>query len=406
MHLAYALVLLCIGWTDAKTSGDNPSFMMVSGITSESEMCLTVANGNVDIEGVDVVLESCAAAIAAGDGREIWQHTPNGQISNALGGKCIGTDGDSVNLVACDGGSTWEMQGNGQLKLGRSGEYCLSQRGFTAGAEDVAVGGAISASSSADATAHGANMAVDGSSSTFWASALDPDGPVTMTIDLGSARKLSAAEVLWEFPAKAFTISVSTDGIKWSEVYATDSNVLTSTSVPLGSITASKVRVVMHEAAEAFQGHRVYGIRLLSLHALRLQTVVEDCASAAKSNDARDKYFETHVNEYSSCSSKSLRSELPSLEAARASLASVVAELTGVLPKLSSCSRAAGLMSSVGATQMMHQLKESAARNKRHGKGSLTADSVDNQNGIHMDAAVALIKEARRVILATRDALS
>ena len=108
---------------------------------------------------------------------------------------------------------------------------------------------------------------------------------------------------------------------------------------------------------------------MLSLHALRLQTIVEDCASAAKSNDARDKYFETHVNEYSSCSSKSLRSELPSLEAglicslcknpicllfllllqaARASLASVVAELTGVLPKLSSCSRAAGLMSSVG----------------------------------------------------------
>ena len=90
MQLAYALVLLCIGYADARTSGDNPSFMMVSGITSESEMCLTVANGaptvlpcaacglflrcagNVEIEGVDVVLESCAAAIAAGDGREIW----------------------------------------------------------------------------------------------------------------------------------------------------------------------------------------------------------------------------------------------------------------------------------------------------------------------------------------------
>ena len=54
----------------------------------------------------------------------------------------------------------------------------------------------------------------------------------------------------------------------------------------------------------------------------------------------------------------------------------------------------------------MHQLKESAARHKRHGKGSFTAQSVDSQNGIHMDAAVALIKEARRVILATRDALS
>ena len=56
----------------------------------------------------------------------------------------------------------------GQLKLGLSGEYCLSQRGSIAGDEDVALRGATSASSSADTTAHGANMAVDGSSSTFW----------------------------------------------------------------------------------------------------------------------------------------------------------------------------------------------------------------------------------------------
>jgi hypothetical protein len=80
------------------------------------------------------------------------------------------------------------------------------------------------------------------------ASALDPEGPVTITIDLGGPKKLSAAEIVWEFPAKAFTMSVSTDGTKWSEVYATDSNVLTSLNVALGSISATKVRVVMHEA--------------------------------------------------------------------------------------------------------------------------------------------------------------
>ncbi len=34
---------------------------------------VSVRSGSVDTEGVEVVLEPCAAAIAAGDGRELWQ---------------------------------------------------------------------------------------------------------------------------------------------------------------------------------------------------------------------------------------------------------------------------------------------------------------------------------------------
>jgi hypothetical protein len=79
------------------------------------------------------------------------------------------------------------------------------------------------------------------------ASALDPTGPVTITTDLGDQKKLRAVDIGWEFPAKSFTVGVSTDGVKWSEVYATDTNVLSSVSIPLGSVSASRVRVVMHE---------------------------------------------------------------------------------------------------------------------------------------------------------------
>jgi len=132
--------------------------------------------------------------------------------------------------------------------------------------------------------------------------------------------------------------------------------------------------VCVLQAAGTFQGHNVYGIKGLVLRASRLQSIVEECAAAAKSNDARDKYFETHVSEFAPCSSKALRSELPSLEvgpvhscqqcqqpalyhmcfvmcetkAARTSLASVVAELVGVLPKIGSCRKAVGFMSSGG----------------------------------------------------------
>merc|ERR1711907_694431 len=108
-----------------------------------------------------------------------------------------------------------------------------------------------------------------------------------------------------------------------------------------GSAHASKIKVVMHQAAGHFHGHAVYGIRRISVLAPRLTTVLEDCAAAAKSDDARDKYFATYVGEFASCSSKTLRSELPSLEAARASVAAVTSELSEVLPKLSSCRGAA-----------------------------------------------------------------
>merc|ERR1719160_346524 len=100
----------------------------------------------------------------------------------------------------------------------------------------------------------------------------------------------------------------------------------------------------MHQAAGHFHGHALYGIRKMSVFAPRLETVLEDCAAAAKSNDARDKYFATYVSESASCSSKTLRSELPSLEAARASVAAATAELADLLPKLSSCRGGASAM--------------------------------------------------------------
>merc|ERR1712046_34435 len=106
----------------------------------------------------------------------------------------------------------------------------------------------------------------------------------------------------------------------------------------------------MHEAAGAFHGHAVYGIKSFAVRTARLQSVVEDCAVAASSTDARDKYFANYVGEYSPCSSKVLRGELPSLEAARASVASAISELAEVLPKLSSCRGAALVKKSAGAS--------------------------------------------------------
>ena len=61
-----------------------------------------------------------------------------------------------VKLLLCAGCA-------GQLKLGRAGNFCLSQSGVAAGVEDAAAHGAITSSSSADAAAHGAHEQAGGS---------------------------------------------------------------------------------------------------------------------------------------------------------------------------------------------------------------------------------------------------
>ena len=87
-------MFLVAGSAYSKTVTDNPAFMMVGGISAAAEMCLAAGNGDIEsfmfswawlaacrgvvgvgvgTEGAAVALEPCAAAVAAGDGRELWQ---------------------------------------------------------------------------------------------------------------------------------------------------------------------------------------------------------------------------------------------------------------------------------------------------------------------------------------------
>ena len=60
---ALVVISLCSGVTNANASTDNPTFMMVSGISSSDELCLTAANG-VGLDGAGFGL-SCFARVCA-----------------------------------------------------------------------------------------------------------------------------------------------------------------------------------------------------------------------------------------------------------------------------------------------------------------------------------------------------
>ena len=84
------------------------TFMIISGITSGAEMCVVAEGGAVDVpaslaervasrgtiapgevDGASALLEPCLEAVAAGDGRELWQFEAAGAIQSAVGKKCL-----------------------------------------------------------------------------------------------------------------------------------------------------------------------------------------------------------------------------------------------------------------------------------------------------------------------------
>ena len=136
---------------------------------------------------------------------------------------------------------------------------------------------------------------------------------------------------------------------------------------------------------------------------------MDDCSAAGKSSDARDKYFLSHVGDYDPFPAKSLRSELPSLEAARSSLAAAATALADVLPQLDFCQavsleHTAEERANVPASAVRQAVSAFGARAKY--AAGVMAQLVDEENGVDVAGLDLLLFEARASILAVRRALA
>ena len=135
--------------------------------------------------------------------------------------------------------------------------------------------------------------------------------------------------------------------------------------------------------------------------------MVEECSKAVKSSDARDKYFFSYVGNANPFPARELRHELPSLEAARASLAACAAELVEALPQLDHC---------LVEETVAHRTRHPANITLQQGWGRLAVrtaqglqtqtDLVNEQNNLDVIGLDALLKEARTSILDIRRILA
>ena len=116
-------------------------------------------------------------------------------------------DGGEIILSKCsraleegDGRSGWSFQGNSQLRIGKAGSWCLTQKnvnGSSAGFADIVASTGATAESSSNADeAHGPQKAIDRDTDTSWASELfeEPDEyPVTLDVNLGMSAYISGS---------------------------------------------------------------------------------------------------------------------------------------------------------------------------------------------------------------------
>ena len=174
---------------------------------------------------------------------------------------------------------------------------CLSQAGPSPGRADLASSSAVVASSTLD-PAHGAALVVDGLASSYWVSKLDEAGPVSLTLEFDKAAPVLEVELDFEFAPSSFVLQSLGASGKWIDEFATDTNILRTAKLPLAGGPAYGVRLVMnkaHATQAVLGGHSIFGVRSFKVLAPLMRPVVEPCVVAAKSSDARDKYFAVAV---------------------------------------------------------------------------------------------------------------
>ncbi|CAE7036325.1 PRSS12 [Symbiodinium sp. CCMP2592] len=387
------MLVLSVRHVSAATAAAPAHFLMISGVTAVDETCLAGS-------AAGVWLESCEKAVAGMSGEEIWSLATDGTLVHARSKTCLSPQGTSaagvpLALVSCDaagGVAKWELQGNGQVKMAQS-NMCISQVGPSGAAVNAAASASVSASSTLDPS-HGAALAVDGVASTYWVSKLDEADAVSLLLDFGEPVHGSVLELDFEFAPSAFSVQAAeASSENWLQLFATDSNALKHVKIPLAPAKPmSAVRLIMKEAHPTLgtmNGRKLVGVRSIRLLTRLLQPALEPCAVAAKSHDARDKFFTVAVSGFDPQAGAALAAEMPALESADAALSSIVVELAKALPAISSCKPGGPISLRANATIQSTQRRR---------------EVLDMALDVGQEAA--LLEEARGTIVAARGLLA
>ena len=116
----------------------------------------------------------------------------------------------STSATSGDGRTIFAPSPNGQLKMPRLGNYCLTLVGDSPSSADVAKDAEIAATSTN--AEHAVKNIVDADAQSFWASGNDPKVPVDVQLDFGVAQHINSVQIEWEHPAQVLAVYLERAG--------------------------------------------------------------------------------------------------------------------------------------------------------------------------------------------------
>ena len=118
---------------------------------------------------------------------------------------------------------------------------------------------------------------------------------------------------------------------------------------------------------------------------------------AAKSSDARDKYFAVAVGSFDPSSGVALRSELPALDSAGAAVAAAVTELAEAVPDARACKKGAAFKSKAGRRQTVFIHSQESWRSRNWRAGSFVCRGQENHHRRSQHFAMSQMRRANYV---------
>ena len=118
----------------------------------------------------------------------------------SIGGGALTFDQCSTSASSGDGRTVFAASPNGQLKMPRIGNYCLT---LTGGGDDADIAQSAVAAASSSNIQHGVKSIADANAQSYWASGNDPKAPVDLQLDFGTMQTMKAISIEWEHPAQA-----------------------------------------------------------------------------------------------------------------------------------------------------------------------------------------------------------